>query len=435
MKFNIRLLIIMFSLLLLAASMAKSQSLGEDPNLPDTLVIESVTAFTAGIGVVPIRIINDEVLSAIEITLHHDSPYIVIDSFSFAGGRLAELGLKGFELNSDSTTVSIFAFVGGGDALILIDSSSIGNLYLSWPAGIPAHYANLDTITVTTGPIEKATSFTADGQTESFVPAVRNGGIDISASPFVMDSIWINDTSGYLGETVVVDVNLFNERNVSKVSVALGFGAGELRFDSATFDETRGASALTRKEEKNNSFHQLALTLTWNDAAPLPPGSGLLAHLHFTIAPDAPGIPVPIVAEDYLSFTTTYINLTVADGSQQIIPFFSPGLVQILIPTDVGETDLTLPTQYLLGQNYPNPFNPDTTIPFSLPHPERVKLELFNVLGHQVRTLVDKTLPAGDYEILFDGRNEQGSILASGVYYYRLTAGSVSNSSKMLLLK
>lgn len=100
---------------------------------------------------------------------------------------------------------------------------------------------------------------------------------------------------------------------------------------------------------------------------------------------------------------------------------------------DVG--DGTLPEQFELEQNYPNPFNPSTTIAFTLPERADVRLEVFNILGRVVNTLVDKTLSAGQYEVTWDGRTDSGQPLATGVYFYRLTTGDRSATKKMLLLK
>jgi photosystem II stability/assembly factor-like uncharacterized protein len=98
--------------------------------------------------------------------------------------------------------------------------------------------------------------------------------------------------------------------------------------------------------------------------------------------------------------------------------------------TFVRESPTTLPHLGDLDQNYPNPFNPSTTIRYALPNRAHVLLTVFNTLGQQVATLVNENEEAGYHEVKFDGSN-----LASGVYFYRLQAGSFVQSKKFVLLR
>jgi hypothetical protein len=91
---------------------------------------------------------------------------------------------------------------------------------------------------------------------------------------------------------------------------------------------------------------------------------------------------------------------------------------------------IVLPTDYVLKQNYPNPFNPITRIEFSLPKFEFVELKVYNILGKEVSTLVSEKLIQGNHIYTFDGKN-----LASGIYYYQLTAGDYRQVKKMILLR
>jgi len=89
-----------------------------------------------------------------------------------------------------------------------------------------------------------------------------------------------------------------------------------------------------------------------------------------------------------------------------------------------------------LGQNYPNPFNPVTTIAYQLKEPGRVTLNIYNVAGQLVRTLVDANREAGiNYEARWDGTTRSGERVASGVYFYRLVAKDFVKTRKMVLLK
>ncbi len=94
-----------------------------------------------------------------------------------------------------------------------------------------------------------------------------------------------------------------------------------------------------------------------------------------------------------------------------------------------------IPTDFVLEDNFPNPFNPSTNIRFQLPQQATVALEVFNVLGQKIRSLVDGNLTAGTHTIPWDGRNEVGAAVSSGIYFYRLTAGEFVESKRMLLIK
>ncbi|MCI0474120.1 MAG: T9SS type A sorting domain-containing protein, partial [Ignavibacteria bacterium] len=95
-----------------------------------------------------------------------------------------------------------------------------------------------------------------------------------------------------------------------------------------------------------------------------------------------------------------------------------------------------LPQKYGLHQNFPNPFNPATKIKFELSHTDNgkqntvTKLVIYDISGKEVKTLVNETLPPGVYEVDFNG-----SVLSSGIYFYKLTAGKYAETRKMILMK
>jgi hypothetical protein len=93
------------------------------------------------------------------------------------------------------------------------------------------------------------------------------------------------------------------------------------------------------------------------------------------------------------------------------------------------------PKNFALMQNYPNPFNPSTTISFALPYRSHIRLEIFNALGQLVRVLCDSELPAGNAQVVWDGRDNKGGDASSGVYFYRLKSDNRTIARKMLLLK
>jgi len=122
-------------------------------------------------------------------------------------------------------------------------------------------------------------------------------------------------------------------------------------------------------------------------------------------------------------------------------PFSEQRRFQIDVPVSVEETQ-EIPTDFNLGQNHPNPFsangtfgNPSTTIKYDLPKQVEVKLEIFDLMGRRVRTLVNQRQQAGGYVITWDGRNEQGQQVASGTFIYQLRAGTFTQRRRMALVR
>jgi hypothetical protein len=93
------------------------------------------------------------------------------------------------------------------------------------------------------------------------------------------------------------------------------------------------------------------------------------------------------------------------------------------------------PAEFSLVQNYPNPFNPATRIRYQLPEAAEVRLSIFNLLGQEIKTLVQKSQPAGYYTVVWDGTDHAGAAVASGIYLYRIAAGKHLQTRRMVLLK
>jgi hypothetical protein len=105
-------------------------------------------------------------------------------------------------------------------------------------------------------------------------------------------------------------------------------------------------------------------------------------------------------------------------------------------PTLVGiKNKADQPHGFELAQNYPNPFNPTTHIAFSLPVAAKVTLKVYNLLGQEVATLVDEKLDAGNHLRIWNGIDRRNHPVASGVYFYRLVAGHLQETNKLVLLQ
>lgn len=118
--------------------------------------------------------------------------------------------------------------------------------------------------------------------------------------------------------------------------------------------------------------------------------------------------------------------------------YMSMGFVSDSAPIPVKIVDVetqSLPVSYSLSQNFPNPFNPTTSIEFSLPHSGYVTMDVFDIRGRKVTTLISEDMAAGVKRVDWDGRDHTGNEVASGVYFYRLRVNEFSQTRKMLLLK
>jgi hypothetical protein len=94
-----------------------------------------------------------------------------------------------------------------------------------------------------------------------------------------------------------------------------------------------------------------------------------------------------------------------------------------------------IPNKFALSQNYPNPFNPTTTINFEIAKEAKVNVQIYDLLGNKVITLVNTNKLAGAYNVMWNGLNNAGEIMPTGTYFYRITAGSFTQTKKMVLMK
>ncbi len=104
------------------------------------------------------------------------------------------------------------------------------------------------------------------------------------------------------------------------------------------------------------------------------------------------------------------------------------------ITTTVEENNLA-PKEFKLSQNFPNPFNPTTTINYSLPKKEYVVIKIYNITGGEVKTLLKQEQSPGRYSIIWNGKDNQGKFLSSGLYFYQINAGKFEKTLKMSLVK
>lgn len=127
-----------------------------------------------------------------------------------------------------------------------------------------------------------------------------------------------------------------------------------------------------------------------------------------------------------------YISATSNSGRTSTKPLTAPsGYIKFAIdnPTSIL-SNINIPDEYSLSQNFPNPFNPSTKLEFGISNLGFVSLKVYDVLGNEVKTLINENKPAGRYTVTFDGSN-----LSSGIYFYKLESGSFIETKRMILLK
>ncbi|MFC1887185.1 Omp28-related outer membrane protein [Candidatus Cloacimonadota bacterium] len=156
---------------------------------------------------------------------------------------------------------------------------------------------------------------------------------------------------------------------------------------------------------------------------------------------------VPIFSNDYVGYDCgiaydegtyrtigTSFEITGLGGANTL----DEAIYEILDFFDVlgtGSDDSIIPLYTELHNNYPNPFNPVTNIKYSLKKDSKVSLEVYNIKGQLVRTLIKDELKAGNYEVIWEGLDDNRNRVSSGVYFYKLNAGDYSSTKKMILLK
>ena len=138
---------------------------------------------------------------------------------------------------------------------------------------------------------------------------------------------------------------------------------------------------------------------------------------------------------DSINVASVTENITLEPGEFRIYTTTKLPTPEAGILLDVEQIDDQVPVEFALEQNYPNPFNPSTIIRYSIVSPSVVSLKIFDILGREVKTLVNKEQVNGVYEVNWNGDDELGNKVSTGVYFYRIDAGDFVQTRKMMLIK
>ena len=143
----------------------------------------------------------------------------------------------------------------------------------------------------------------------------------------------------------------------------------------------------------------------------------------------------PLIDGEISSVTLDW-NVHAHDGFETTAATGGPRAITVDVSAVLSSIkEASLPKEFALYNNYPNPFNPVTNIAFDLPEASEVVLEIYNISGQRVRTLVSKQYQAGRHMVLWSATNDFGQPVASGMYLYRIQAGSFVSHKKLVLMK
>ncbi len=229
-----------------------------------------------------------------------------------------------------------------------------------------------------------------------------------------------------MGESAPIAVTLVASDAIAGARIPVAFDSTSLTLDSVTFGSPLPSGTVSTRVDCPTGN---VVTVSF-DSGLFVPGEYLLANLYFGARVENALCPIDTARCDSGGVSAT---LAAGGGARMAV---EAGEVLISPTTDVGDHGgADLPTQFALHENYPNPFNLNTIITFDLPVSAEVQLEVFNILGQSVASLVKRPFPAGHHVIEWNGRGVNGGELSSGVYFYRLQADDRAMVKRMVLLK
>lgn len=179
------------------------------------------------------------------------------------------------------------------------------------------------------------------------------------------------------------------------------------------------------------AWYQLGFILAYSTDTPgsyITNGGGTATGRRYYqfVRPDA-------ILEDLTTVWPSEFVLPVIEWKQEDLPFEQPP--DLTTPTSVESRDQGIPRTFALEHNYPNPFNPETTIRYQVAQTANVQIKIYNLMGQVVKTLVDKKQNPGNYKVVWQGDNDQGHSVSSGVYFLKMKAGGFNQTRKMALIR
>lgn len=238
--------------------------------------------------------------------------------------------------------------------------------------------------------------------------------------------------------TVTVPVEISNLDGLMAIDLPLTWNEG-VTLKQVNFENTRVDYFDLKIANINNEKRQVIIGLVTQispEAKPmLKEGTGPIANLVFEVTnPNVTEVDLEAVKLENPNHSPMFVYHSMKDGVG-IHTKVDLNFERTSLSVNGSTSSSGLPTEFALGQNYPNPFNPTTDINFALPSAADVELSVYNLLGQKVTTLVNGSMPAGNHTVTWDGTSESGGQVASGIYFYRISAGSFNETKKMMMLK
>lgn len=263
----------------------------------------------------------------------------------------------------------------------------------------------------------------SSGDPENVVPDnsdITLGDV-IAVLQYVLTGTWPAPAPPPAGAIVFNNVNI-DENNLVNIPVSIKNGSNIQTLELiVNYDE----SIITYQ-----SFSQLMLG-SGNFVSSAKISDGVASFMYATISLQSGNITPGKIILNLGSSIPSYFHISSSyrlnGGDVTEGPSYTHGV------TNVEEN--LIPEKFEVAQNFPNPFNPTTTIKFGLPEASQVTVKIFNMIGQEVKTLVNEFKNAGTYSVTWNGDNESGKKITSGVYIYRVTAGNNVQTMKMILMK
>ena len=220
-----------------------------------------------------------------------------------------------------------------------------------------------------------------------------------------------DDAEFYPGQTLEIGVLINQCSNLLSFELEIEYDGSIMSFAQSVWESPYNDFSI----EENNEDGLLRIAGSSGNGSE----NGSLVKLNFTVAEDFDGEEIEVTVSKYrLNENVEGVN---------VVGVFTKSAMGI-------QSDL-IPGQYSLHQNYPNPFNPVTTLRYDLPEQANVNITIYDILGREVKTLINQTQDAGFKSVIWDPTNDYGKPVSAGVYLYKIRAGKFVQTRKMVLLK